>query len=169
MRKLFQYCLAVALVVLVACTSGSPGTVGLVEPVTGIPDCVTGIPLSNPGIRVLSPSNGGLFDGSFRVAISNFDYQPELATNPREQFANGFVEPGRGHIHGWVFDSQGSQIRFYGAGGADFVDDVYIKPDSFEAGSYTAYFALQNHDHTPSVQSTAPAFPAIGSVAFVVE
>jgi hypothetical protein len=162
MRRLFQYALALCLVVLVACSQGSPGAVELSVPVTGIPS-------SNPGIQVLSPAPSGLFEGAFRVAITNFDYVPELATNAREEFANGFVEPGRGHVHGWIFDSRGEQVRFYGAGGSEYVGNVYIKTDDFEPGSYTAYFALQNHDHTPTIQASAPAFPPIASVAFMVE
>lgn len=122
----------------------------------------------NPSITVLSPSDGGEWGGEFLVGIEDFDYQPDLATNPMEAFANGYQERNRGHIHGWVFDENGEQIRFYGAAGTTFSDGVYIKPDDFPPGRYRAFFQLQNHDHTPVTQANAPAFPAIDAVVFDV-
>ena len=122
----------------------------------------------NPSITVLSPADGGEWDGTFLVAIEDFDYQPDLATNPVEAFANGYQERNRGHIHGWVFTEDGEQIRFYGAAGTTFENGVYIKPDDFPPGRYRAFFQLQNHDHSPVTQANAPAFPAIDAVIFEV-
>jgi hypothetical protein len=122
----------------------------------------------NPSLEVLHPCDGEVFDGAFLVSINDFEYRPDLATVPSTQFANGFQERNRGHVHGWVFDETGRQIRFYGAAGTTFEDGIYIKPDSFSPGVYKAYFQLQNHDHTPVIQRNAPAFPAIVSTVFVV-
>jgi hypothetical protein len=122
----------------------------------------------NPSLDILTPRDGEEFEGAFLVAINDFDYRPDLATIPSTEFANGFQEVNRGHVHGWVFDEFGNQIRFYGAANTVFEDGVYIKPDSFAPGLYKAYFQLQYHDHTPVVQATAPAFPAIVSTVFEV-
>jgi hypothetical protein len=122
----------------------------------------------NPSLDIISPLPYGAWDGEFVVTFNNWDYVPEIATNPATQFANGFQEQGRGHAHGWVFDSFGRQIRFYGAAGTTFDGTFYIKPDEFPPGEYIAYFQLQNHDHTPAIQQTAAAFPSMKSVSFFV-
>ena len=123
----------------------------------------------NPSITVLSPADSGVWSGEFIVGISEFDYQPDLATDPVNAFASGYQEKNRGHIHGWVFDESGNQVRFYGAAGTTFENGLYIKPDEFPPGRYRAFFQLQNHDHTPLVQASAPAFPAIDAIVFDVE
>jgi len=119
-----------------------------------------------PKLTILSPQEN--WTGQFIVKIDNFDYQPNLATNPISSFANGFQEVNRGHVHGWVFNSEGIQVRFYGAAGTTYEKPLYIKPDEFPPGVYTAYFQLQNHDHTPVIPALAPQFPAIASVKFIV-
>ena len=124
---------------------------------------------NNPAINVECPENLGKWEGEFRLTFESFDYQPDLAANPMQEFANGFQEVNRGHVHGWVFNEQGEQIRFYGAAGTTFDGTTYIKPDTFDPGKYVAYFQLQNHDHTPTIQSNAPAFPSIKTVNFYVE
>jgi len=122
----------------------------------------------NPGIVVHSPANLGEWDGEFVLSFKNWDYQPDRATNPVMAFANGFQEKNTGHVHGWVFNEAGEQVRFYGAAGAEFDGTFYVKPDGFAPGEYTAYFQLQNHDHTPAIQANAPAFPSIRAVTFIV-
>lgn len=123
----------------------------------------------NPAITVLSPLDGDLFDGAFVVGFTAWDYRPDDATNPVTEFANGKQRRNSGHVHGWVFDERGEQIRFYGAAGASFENDLYQKPDAFPPGEYKAYFALQYDDHTPAIQARAPDFPAIACVSFVVD
>jgi hypothetical protein len=119
-----------------------------------------------PSLEVVSPVED--WEGRFIVRLNDFDYRPDLATNPVQAFANGFQEINRGHIHGWVFDSDSNLVRFYGAAGTQFDDPFYIKPDEFPPGRYTAYFQLQNHDHTPVIPALAPQFPPIASVSFWV-
>lgn len=123
----------------------------------------------NPAIEIIEPAPYSEFTGEFVLAFDNWDYRPERATNPQTQFANGFQERNTGHVHGWVFDEFGNQIRFYGAAGTIFDGTFYIKPDDFPPGSYIAYFQLQNHDHTPAIQVNAAAFPSMQAVTFFVE
>lgn len=147
----------------------------------------------NPEIEIVSPTEGGRFEGSFVVEIRNFDYLPEFATSPVNAFAIGTdnlglpLKFGEGHMHGWVFevDADGrkirqdgaiptpaSYLRFYGAGGADYVGNrdlaFYSLSDALPPGRYKAFFQLQQNDHTGALQASAPAFPAIDSVTFVV-
>ena len=148
----------------------------------------------NPEANVIWPPENGMYTGFFVVEIKNFNYLPELATNPVTQFDVGVDATGNpiirneGHVHGWVFktnrwgeairnDAQdrptpASYFRFYGAGGAEFVGDMnhgyYILFDPLPRGTYRAYFQLQANDHTGAKQITAPAFPGITSVDFWV-
>jgi hypothetical protein len=122
----------------------------------------------NPGIEIVEPGPYEPWGGEFVLTFNNWDYKPERATNPVTQFANGFQELNTGHVHGWVFNEFGQQVRFYGAAGTTFDGIFYIKPDDFPPGQYIAYFQLQNHDHTPAIQENAPAFPSIQSVSFFV-
>ncbi len=124
----------------------------------------------NPGLSVVEPAEMGEFDGLFEVEMYNWIPRPNLATNPIEEFANGFQERNTGHVHGWVFNQASEQVRFYGAGSLVFhpVGDRFYVEDSFPPGVYKAYFQLQNHDHTPPIQARAPDFPAITSVTFIV-
>jgi len=122
----------------------------------------------NPGIVVHSPANLGDREGGFVLSFKNWDYQPSRATNPVAAFANGFQERNTGHVHGWIFNEAGEQVRFYGAAGAEFDGTFFVRPDEFAPGEYTAYFLLQNHDHTPAIQANASAFPAIRAVTFSV-
>jgi hypothetical protein len=122
----------------------------------------------NPGIEIIEPQPYEPWNGEFVLTFDNWDYQPERATNPQTQFANGFQEMNTGHVHGWVFNEFGQQIRFYGAAGTTFDGTFYIKPDEFPPGQYIAYFQLQNHDHTPAIQVNAAAFPSMQSISFFV-
>lgn len=156
---------------------------------------VINLGLNNPAVEVVEPKNNGIYRGRFLVKINNFNYRPELATNPVLSFAIGQDSKGNplyqneGHVHGWVFavDNKGkviredtgrptpqSYLRFYGAGGAltegDYNEMYYIKSDDLSdlpAGKYRAFFQLQQNDHTASLQATAPAFPAIAVVDFI--
>jgi len=119
-----------------------------------------------PKIQIKSPLKE--WKGSFIVEIQEFDYRPDLATNPVAAFASGYQEANRGHIHGWVFNSNGEQIRFYGAAQSIYEKPFYVKPDKFPPGEYTVFFQLQNHDHTPIIPVAAPQFPAIASAQFTV-
>lgn len=66
-------------------------------------------PTLNPEIVIESPEDLGQFEGAFVLRTRNFDYIPELATNAVTQFAIGTnndgspLQPGTGHLHGWVF------------------------------------------------------------------
>lgn len=155
---------------------------------------VVNMGLDNPVVEVVEPKNGGQYGGRFVVQIKNFNYKPELATNPVLGFGIGEDAEGNplyqneGHVHGWVFavDNNGniiredgarptpqSYLRFYGAGGAvargNYNRMFYIKADDMSdlpAGKYRAVFQLQQNDHTAALQATAPAFPAIAVVDF---
>lgn len=122
-----------------------------------------------PAITVVSPLEGDLFEGEFVVGFTDWDYQPDDATDPVNAFANGKQRQNTGHVHGWVFNEYGDQVRFYGAAGSTYENDLYRKPDAFPPGIYKAYFALQYDDHTPAIQARAPDFPPIACVSFVVD
>lgn len=123
---------------------------------------------TTPYIDIIEPQDGGEWAGQFRFTVSNFQYAPERATNPVAAFANGKQEQNIGHLHAWVFDEQGEQVRFYGAPGLIQDDDVFSRADDFPPGVYRAYWQCQHHDHTPMVTHVAPEFPSIASVTFVV-
>lgn len=147
----------------------------------------------NPQANMVWPYPGGPQCDFFVVETKNFNYKPELATNPVTDFAVGVdvngdpLPPNEGHLHGWVFQldrwgrpirgdgdfpTPGSYLRFYGAGGADFVGNsergYYILQDRLPRGRYRAYFQLQKNDHTALQQQTAPSLPGIVSVDFRV-
>ena len=151
---------------LYACGSPSPASLP-VDP-SPAPAFTPTISTVTPTLEIVTPLDGDPFVGQFEVSLTDFLYQPDAATNPRTEFANGKQTANAGHVHGWVFDADGNQIRFYGAGGASFVDGVYIKPDQFDPGTYKAYFQLQYDDHTPVIPAIAPDFPAIVSTVFTV-
>ena len=151
-------------------------------------------PEDNPQIDIVLPRAGGFYWGFFAVEIKNFDYIPELATNPVQAFATGADAAGdplvfaEGHLHGWVFEvdrwgnilrepstgkpTPASYVRFYGAGGAEYFGDrtraFYVKTDDLPRGRYKVFFQLQQNDHTGALQASAPAFPGIASVTFRV-
>lgn len=123
---------------------------------------------ATPRIDIIEPQHGGEWTGQFTFTVSDFQYAPERATVPTTQFANGKQEQNIGHLHAWVFDESGKQVRFYGAPGLEENGGVFSRPDDFSPGVYTAYWQCQHHDHTPMVTRIAPEFPSIASVRFVV-
>jgi len=114
-----------------------------------------------PGIKITS---GTVFDGAFTIELANWSFRPDKATNPRDNFADGTQEQNEGHLHGWVFNEAGEQIRFYGA--TAFLDGT--QTDTFEPGRYRLFVQLQNHDHTPTIPPMAPDFPAVDAIEFDV-
>lgn len=123
----------------------------------------------NPGIEIIHPLDGEEFGGILEIIMHNWEYVPELAL-PGSRFAEGYREHQRGHNHVWIFDTlTGEQVRFLGAGGwIETPDGTHVRPLDLEPGMYKAYFQLQNHDHTPAIQSAAPSFPAMASTIFTV-
>ena len=128
----------------------------------------------NPAVQFVVPLDLEEFPvpGYLAVDIQNWSVHPEDATPPATHFANGHQQRNTGHTHVWIFDlDTGALVRFTGA------DGLLYNPDSgrYESalftlapGTYKAFVQLQNHDHTPAVQATAPLFPGIDSVIFVV-
>ena len=114
-----------------------------------------------PGIKITS---GKVFDGAFTVELTNWDFRPDKAVPASTNFADGTQNENEGHVHGWVFNEAGEQIRFYG--GSSFPGG--IQTDTFEPGSYRLFVQCQNHDHTPTIGPSARSFPSVDAIEFDV-
>ena len=122
-----------------------------------------------PRIDIVSPAPGEQFSLSEYVdgipvilALTEWDFRPDLAVNAGTQFANGNRVPNQGHLHVWIEDEAGNVAVFLGANARE---EQFV---TLEPGTYKLYAQLQNNDHTAQIQPAAPVRPAFDAVSLTV-
>ena len=130
---------------------------------------------ANPGVKFQYPVDGQSvpFGFVFEMRLQNWDFRPDLATNPLTNFADGTKELQTGHLHVWIYNyDTGEQVGFLGAG-SNYVrvglGQVNTAQQKLPPGRYKAYVVLQDHDHMVPTQTRAPARPGFDAVVFTVQ